>query len=205
MPAPTTTTTYLCGTTSGYGGIHAIAAPNAPHAVCGAPCQIAPRWGRYRAGLPAALNIPESLCTSCAWTVAFALGAQAAELAFWMHHGSNGPAGDLARRTATALLHSSHSTEDSADDAPMAVRLLATISAHWPVDLLPEDCVERECDHDYLAQCAAQGGSTACPTCSVRSGPEAGEWEGQYMVSAAAPCSALTAIAEHVNVPVEVA
>ncbi len=199
MTAPTLTT-YRCGTTGGYGGIHAIATRNTIRAVCGAPCHVAPRWGEYRTGLPAALNTPESLCTSCAWTVSFDLGTQAVELAFWMVHGSTGPAGDLARRAATALLHASHGDAD----APVMLRLLATLSSHWPVDLLREDCAEQECDHETTGRCAELFGSVACPACSVRSGPEAGEWEGQYEVPVTAPCSALTAIAQYLHVAVEV-
>lgn len=205
MPAPTTTATYLCGTTGGYGGIHAMTHESAlwDRAVCGAPCKIASRWGEYRSGLPAALATAEYLCPACAWTVALTQGTGVAELAFWTDHGAGGPSGDLAHRTAAALLAAVADADDELADRP-ALRLLAQVSAHWPVDLLPEDCAEQTCDHDTAEQCAA-GGSVACPACSIRSGPEAGEWEGQYQVPAATPCSALLAVAQCADVAVEVA
>jgi hypothetical protein len=191
----TTTTTYLCGIESPK--VHAVAGADSPRAVCGAPYRFASKWGEYRDGVPRSLQSTEHLCPACAWTVALDRGTTAAELEHWITCGGAGPAGDLAARTARVILDKiGHDPEDNAAE----LRLLVAVSTHWPVQLLREDCADGECDHEPVDRCADLFGSAACGACSVLAGPEAGEWEGQYEVPVTAPCSALTAIAAHMNV-----
>jgi hypothetical protein len=197
MTAAATTTAYLCGIEADQ--VHAVAGVETQRAVCGALTRLASKWGSYRDGLPASLALTGHLCPTCAWKVALERGTTAAELEHWITCGATGPAGDLAAQAAQAVLDRI-ATDREDTDAPAEVRLLVTISRHWPVQLLQEDCAEDECDHDNAEECASLAGSVACPACSVLTGPEAGEWEGQYEVPVTAPCSALTAIAAHVGV-----
>lgn len=194
MSAAATTTTYLCGLEADE--VHAVADVKTQRAVCGALTRLASKWGNYRDGLPASLALTGHLCPACAWAVALERGTTATELEHWVICGADGPAGDLAARTAQTVLDR---IADDFDGDPAEARLLVSISRHWPVQLLQEDCAEDECDHDNAEECA-QAGSVACPACSVLAGSEAGEWEGQYELPVTAPCSALTAIAAHVDV-----
>jgi hypothetical protein len=194
MTAAATTTTYLCGIEADK--VHAVADVETQRAVCGALTRLASKWGSYRDGLPASLALTGDLCPGCAWTVALKRGTTATELEHWITCGATGPAGDLAAHAARTVLDWIAADREDVD---AEVRLLVAISRHWPVQLLREDCAEDECDHDNAEECALAG-SVACPACSVLAGSEAGEWEGQYEVPVTAPCSALTAIAAHVNV-----
>jgi hypothetical protein len=190
-----TTTTYRCGIEGDE--VHAIADPEFHRAVCGVLTRRALLWGGYRDGVPAALRLTNHLCPACAWIVALERGTAAAELEYWTTCGATGPAGDLAARTAQAALD--RIGEDH-EDTPAEVRLLVVVSRHWPVQLLPEDCAEGSCDHSAAEACTAASGAVACPACSLLAGPDAGEWEGQYEVSVPSPCSALAAIAHHLDI-----
>ncbi len=182
-------------------------------AVCGATVRVT-EFGVYdRVGFPVSCGP----CPACAWAVAIATGSTERELLLLTPDD----------RTATALSRmdvdpyltvevcravlaqcSDPDAEYEAGDPPI-VQVLGHATAHAPVLWVPEDCAEdpRACRHrpdgagpdgeDW--QCDYPEASAGCGTCSLRSGPWAGEREGKVMdqCRVAAPCDALRALAAH--------
>lgn len=183
-------------------------------AECGALVGVAPKFGAYdRSPYPVRYNP----CQVCAWTVAAMTGQLEAEVQRLMP--SNEDRDVLARLipdpliavTAAAMIVEAvsmgrYGAEDSRD--PAHTQLLAAISSHAPVILLPEDCAEDSCEHyppgyDPLGgkgfECPRPEASVACAACSLQAGSWAGEWEGTFRSECRilAPCAPLTQLAEH--------
>lgn len=165
---------------------------------CGDSAIYATEWGEFRRGNPHLR--PHRLCQHCAWTVALAndtveeeiaaAGPSSTEQHAW---GRLMPDPDLIVRTVQAIL-AARTAETTADaDHPRWAQMLGHLTAHRPELLTVEDCAEGSCDHDDEVACYAEA-TIGCPTCSVKAGPWAGEWEGQCEVLVPAPCSVLVAM-----------
>jgi hypothetical protein len=149
------------------------------------------------------------LCPYCAWTVALVTSRVDDELAALEPSGTDVPVQrrrladpGIVRRVCERILATARedgylAAEEDDLHFPQVVEQLAYATAHQPVVLLPYECVERECDHGDFAVCEAQTDVVACSACSLQTGEWAGEWAGQYEVLVSAPCSALTAMAQH--------
>jgi hypothetical protein len=197
----TTTTTFRIGIAD---RLHAIACdPTDPATgrhyptACGGTAVIATEWGMFRRGNPHLR--PHDLCAHCTWTVALADGTEEQELAairptpaeatVW---GRLLPDPHLLDSTCRTILAARAEEAGYDEDHPRWAQLLGHVTAHRPEVLTTEDCAERCCDHPDEAACYADDVTLACPTCSVKAGPWAGEWEGQAEIVVPAPCSVLT-------------
>jgi hypothetical protein len=181
--------------------------------VCGRPAMLARAWPVYGGEKrPAASD----QCPECAWAVAAErgeLGAQVKALA-----PSPAQHAALARLlpdpliavTAAAMLveAAAGGYGEHEPDHPQVIQVLAAVTRHSPVILLPEDCAEGSCEHypdGYETgsgqpwECPMPDASAACKACSLQAGGWAGEWEGQFLSECTipAPCPVLTALAEH--------
>ena len=216
----------------GPGGRHAIAHAEASTAVAAANgdparadaypvcgqgmVRVVPKWGVFERANPRLRGV---VCASCAWGIAVETGDTAVEL-----DALNPPDDELAprRRLLGDTLIAMHLCEAiiaSADapgsdyelNHPHTVQLLAAVTAHAPVLLVPEDCAEGDCDHrpddaawdDRSWSCPFPEASVACPACSLQSGGWDGEWEGQYLseCTVPSPCQALRTLAVYYRVP----
>ena len=220
----------------GLGGLHAIAHTDAAAAVTAAngdPAQaeafpvcgqgvarVVPKWGAFARGNPSLVRVSE-VCPACAWGVAVATGDVAAELDALC------PAADeveprrrllgdplIARHLCEAIIAAAGDRCSGYElDHPRTVQLLAAVTAHAPVLLVPEECAEdpHSCDHrpddldwdDESWRCSYPEASVGCPACSVRAGGWAGEWQGQYLseCTVASPCQVLRTLAAQYRVP----
>jgi hypothetical protein len=184
----------------------------AVHAACGKLARLARAWPVYGEDRPRWLH----RCPECAWTVAAETGDLDQQLQALIP-----PAADhavLARLLSDPLIAvtaaarlveavtSGHADYDP--DHPAVIQLLAAITRHAPVILVPEDCAEGTCGHCEDAaetgggqprECPRPDAAAACAECSLQAGQWAGEWEGQYLseCTITAPCPVLTALAEH--------
>jgi hypothetical protein len=203
-------TGYAIGIGRGADRLHAVtqsaAAVNVHHgrystAGCGATVVIAQDWGDFTRGNPRLAG--HWVCARCAWTVAFAAGAAGVETEMaavgptvleapaWQRLLLPDPG--LLVDTCRAIVAAR--AGDDSDGCAQWANLLGHLCDHRPEVLVPGDCAEQSCEHPDAVGCYAAATVVACPTCSVRAGGWAGEWEGQYEVVVPAPCSVLTAIA----------
>ncbi|WP_293003375.1 hypothetical protein [Mycobacterium sp.] len=176
-------------------------------AVCGQIVHVAPKWGPYE---PDSKYVQRGhVCESCAWVVAAArdeLPAKIASVAPSEHNRDlvaaavGDPllgvrlleaiaADDELGRPSPNWYHRSHRTD-----------LLAYAAQHLPQVVICEECLDCGSDERYEAcGCAA----ALCTTCTLSSGPWAGEWEGYTLQEClvAAPCSVLRALCTHYEIP----
>lgn len=139
------------------------------------------------------------VCSACGWWEAIrtnTIGARVARLA-------DAPRRGLAVALVEAVLADAEGPGGDGIDTPRTVELLAAVSAHAGQALIDEECAEAECIHEDRTNCPVVG--VACDACSVICGGWAGEWEGRYRPEATviAPCSVLTAMAEHYQLGAE--
>jgi hypothetical protein len=204
-------TGYAIGIGRGANRLHAVseaaAAVNIRHGrystgECGATVVIAQDWGGFARGNPTSRLAGHRVCGRCAWTVAFAGGAAGIEEEMAALAPTDGerlawatllPRPGVLVDACRAIL--ARRAADDSDGCAQWANLLGHLCGHRPEVLVPEDCAEQSCEHPDAVGCYAAATVVACPTCSVRAGGWAGEWEGQYEVVVPAPCSVLTAIA----------
>lgn len=158
---------------------------------CGATVEVVAKFGVFDRS-----RRPDSTCLDCVWTVAVRTGTEDRELAWLRTQHQPGVAA-----LAEAILAASDAPgADYERDSPATQQLLTVVSAHAPVDLIDPECAEQGCEHDRQ-QCPIT--MTACPECSVRAGPWAGEWAGTYQPECTipGPCEVLRTLAGHYEVP----
>lgn len=133
-------------------------------------------------------------CPECTWHVAAVTGFFTPAFALLRKV----PSLMLAHDTAMAILDANRKGCGDSDD-PAMLQLLAAVTRHAPSALVAIGCAEGDCGHPD-GQCPTT--ATACRQCSLRDGPWAGEYEGQYRPECTipAPCAPLLAIAEHFGV-----
>lgn len=161
--------------------------PNNGLSCCGHLVTVASRYPVFDRA-----QIRGAVCPSCAWSVALPLGptALAAEVTLLRSAGF----GDLLAGIAVAVL-AEREADGTCDE--VATQLLATVSRHTPVELVDLDCAESGCEHPADGvSCPTVG--WACPTCSIRTGSWAGEWEGRYFeqCTVTSPCGVIAALAD---------
>lgn len=219
---------YVVGVGDGYHAVTRTAAQRATgggdrHIRAMAAChaylvQVIHRGGAFRDFQRGAAPLDHgSVCPDCAWVVALNQDGIAAELAALTPTGRQHDA--LARllpdplitvHLCEAILRAQRSAHLDQDD-PLTLQLLAHASRHAPEIAIPEDCGEGSCDHrpenaNQSWECWYPDAAVVCPTCSVRAGSWAGEWEGQYAAecTVASPCSVLVALTtRYLPTPVE--
>lgn len=170
--------------------------------VCGTVATIARDWGEFVRG-----NTKigfSTLCPQCVWFVALEHGTTDAELR--RHRLTSVELSAMQRSLRDPLIHtrtcerllqlSRENDPDEADHAGLS-HLLGLVTAHKPVLLQGEPCLEGDCDHDSEDECYGDEPTVACMACSVLTGSWAGEWEGQIHIQVSAPCGVLTAVAGH--------
>lgn len=182
-------------------------------AACGQPARLTLKWPGYRR-----TEIPVTWrpCPECAWIAADARGDLAGEVQRLIPAGDQGAI--LARlipdpmiaATAAAMV-----TEAAAIDGeehqdpdgglhPATIQLLGAITRHAPAVLYPLDCAEGDCGHGGTGRmgCPEVSASAACPECSLRQGPWAGELDGTFWpgLTTPAPCPVLIMLAAHATV-----
>jgi hypothetical protein len=212
---PIPAVSHVIGIDDRPGPIHAIGHDHAVRAVemgdssarrvraateCGSTAVIARHWGGFARGNRHVDN--HTLCPECAWSVALQRGTEEVELAVLTPTGAETHALSLvpvdpliAVRICRRLLADRRAERDYDADSERWPRVLGHVTAHRPVLLMDESCAEGDCDHDTPAGCYGDTPTVACLACSVLTGPEQGEWEGQVDVLVPAPCSVLTAMA----------
>jgi len=180
------------------------------YAECGALVRVS-KHGPYRRGGFPVMHDP---CIECAWAVAGETGQLDEEIRRLMPSNEDrevftrlGVDPLTAVTAATMLAEAARSGHgDYGADHPATIQMLAMITRHAPVILVPEDCAEGSCEHyppgyDPLTgkgfECPRPEASAACAACSLQAGSWAGEWEGRYELGIPAPCAVLTRLAEH--------
>lgn len=153
-------------------------------------------------------------CPECAWAAALANGTLDEEAARLAPTGKDrdvlarllpdpSVAVQAARDILAAARHE-HGPWGLEDNPAPVIQLLAAVTRHVPVVLVPDAGAEGECDCGYenddgtWHECGRQQASVACEACSLLAGPWAGEWEGHFRdeCTIAAPCAVLTRLAE---------
>jgi len=180
-------------------------------AECGRPVPYASQYPVYAGDWPPHV----SWCADCAWQVAAAEGDLGRQVRALIPPARDDEIlarlmGDplIAVNAAAMLVDATGRDEDTGAFSPEAIRVLAAITRHAPVILVPEECADGSCEHDpaagedgeaMLRRCCAPDAAVACKACSVQAGPEAGEWAGQFLSACTipAPCAPLTALAAH--------
>ena len=222
-PPPLIDAPYVIG--GGIGLMHAVAWTDADTAITHAPHQqhrlavatqcdttaaLMPEWGAFTYDNRHLRR--DNRCPTCGWAVALATDTVPAELAAITPDPAALPALTrvldqplIAARLCQAILAGA----DYDRDHPHITDLLGHATAHAPTLIVPEACAEDTCDHrpadqwdNPTWQCPSPDAAAACPTCSVRAGSWAGEWEGQYSTECTvpAPCSVLTTLAGHYGI-----
>jgi hypothetical protein len=199
---------FLIGITTSSDPLHAVKDRHATSprecvpTVCGAVATIAREWGEFVRGNEKIDS--RAPCPQCAWFVALEHGTAEGELS--RRRLTSVEIAALQRslrdplihiRTWRRLLELGREDEPGDTDRAWLAYLLGLVTAHKPVLLLAEPCLEGDCDHDSEDECYGEDPAVACMACSVLTGSWAGEWEGQVHVQVSAPCSVLTAIATH--------
>lgn len=161
-------------------------------------------------------------CPECAWAVALANGTLDEEAARLAPTGKDRetlarllPDPSIAVQAARDILAAArheHGPWDLEENPAPVIQLLAAVTRHTPVVLLPEGCAEDDCDHLYdeatdtfRESCPRPGASAGCPACSLQAGPWAGQWEGVFLSECIipAPCAALARLAEAARTALE--
>lgn len=146
-------------------------------------------------------------CPECAWGVAHANGTLDDEAARLAPTGKDRdvlarllPDSSIAVRAARDILAAArheHGPWDLEHNPAPVIQLLATVTRHAPVVLVPEACAEGEHDCGAFRECR-RNATTACGACSLQARDWAGQWEGHFRdeCTIAAPCAVLTRLAE---------
>lgn len=175
--------------------------------LCELPVVAASKWNSF-AAVRATGNL--AVCPSCIWLVAIRSGHVDSEIARLGAAGAGAPGlvGGVSALARTIVDAATASHADYELDHPRTVGLLTTLARHAPETLVDVECAEGCCEHRYPAAEGPAAGPLsedtaacptvgwACPTCSLRAGSWAGEWEGQYEPDGivAPPCSVLGAV-----------
>lgn len=181
---------------------------------CGTTVVLARRWGPFARGEQHVDR--QQVCGHCAWIVALDPATTAAgdgsalfeQSPIGVELGLLTPTGAeldalarvmpdplIAPRACRTILANRDTGRDCDTDHERWPRLLGTVTAHRPVVLMDEGCGEDACDHPSRAGCYGAEPVVVCLACSILTGPEEGEWEGNVDVAVPAPCSVLTALA----------
>lgn len=178
-------------------------------AVCGEIVQVATSWGAYERG---SIYLQHGhVCGPCSWIVATSNG-QLPDLIDSIRPAAQhlnvitGALGDplAGVRLLEAIAADDELGDDLDDLAGEFTRsrradLLAHAAAHLPAVVVCEDCAEGGASvHGDDEPCTA----ALCLTCTVKSGPWAGEWEGYTLDECVvpSPCSVLRALCEHYKI-----
>ncbi|MFV8142241.1 hypothetical protein ACNQR7_32140 [Mycolicibacterium senegalense] len=174
--------------------------------VCGQLVRLAASWGAYE---PDSRYLQHGhVCTPCAWIVAGAQDRLPEMIASItpseknMHVITAALGDPLA---SVRLLEAIVTDDDLGDNLAGRFRrsqradVLAHAVSHLPSVVVCEDCAERP---------AADGGDDCscavalCMTCTLTSGPWAGEWEGYTLdeCTVESPCSALRSLCHHYKI-----
>lgn len=171
---------------------------------CGECVAIARRWGPFQRGTEHLDRHDGRLCPHCAWIVALDQNTTDTELAALTPTGAELaalhlllPDPMLAVRICQRILATARDEGEYDADNPRWAQHLAHATAHRPILLVDEDCIEGGCEHGDLDGCYRTSNTVACDACSIQAGSWAGEWEGQYECTVPAPCAVLPAMAEH--------
>lgn len=202
---------FLVGISTSSDPLHAIKQRHADSAreyvptVCGMRGTIAREWGEFVRGNEFVDR--HDLCPQCVWFVALEQGTADSELARWRPQDAELSALQrslreplIHTRTCEQLLDLGREDEPGDTDHVWLAYLLGLVTAHKPVLLQAEPCLEGDCDHDSEDECFGDDPTVACMACSVLTGSWAGEWEGQIHIQVSAPCGVLTAVAAHYEV-----
>jgi hypothetical protein len=180
-------------------------------AVCGAPVLAAiPDFQPWN---PQAYPARYGACQQCLWRVAALtdaadgdgdMDARMAAVAALVPDGDtleglllSAPAAPmLANLTAAVILTRACKDERDPDD-PETIQLLVKVAEHAPVLVVGEACEEGDCEHQ--GRCP---GRAVCPSCSLRAGSWADEYDGAYLpeCTIVSPCAPLLSIARHFGV-----
>jgi hypothetical protein len=163
---------------------------------CGLLVNPTERWKTF--GDLRATNL-SGVCARCLWTVAIRTGTTREELDRIDAAVAPAPPHvrvvlDLAR--IILAIADPSDLDEQAD--PRVVELLAAVSGHVPVAVVEAECSDGDCGHDAEARerpgCPITG--WACPTCSLRLGPWAGERADHFEPAGIVPppCSVLGAL-----------
>lgn len=168
---------------------------------CGIKAAVAIKWGSWSRSSPHARI---GLCPHCAWSVAIATGTIHDELASLIPDSETvaalaaaGIDPHLVPALCSAIVATASEPRVEFPVAhPRTRDLLGHVTAHAPSVLVHEPCAEGGCDHTATDPCPTQ---IACPTCSLRAGTWAGEWEGQFDAACTVtyPCTVLLTVAAH--------
>jgi hypothetical protein len=180
-------------------------------ALCYQLVGLATAWGPYSRA--EAARRP-GRCADCAWILALHNGEVADEITSRTTR-NDADAATIANAVGAALIgqrlltaivrdpelvHGDHRLARSHQS-----QVLAQASRHLPVVTVCEECAETGASdaHDDNQPC----GKAICPGCTLAAtGSWAGEWEGTLLVecTVAVPCSVLTTIAAHYQIPIGV-
>jgi hypothetical protein len=175
------------------------------HTLCATTAELLPGSDWFDQNNPAY----DDRCPDCVWAVAIAEGKTDQQL-----EALRPPADELealsrlvdtpliAYRLCKAILADAPRDEAGSLIAhPFLIALLARVTAHAPMILMPSPCSDRDCDHD--GPCPSELASAACPTCSLVPGPWSGHDEAEYfdLYTVPAPCSVIAKLATTISVP----
>ena len=167
--------------------------------VCGARSHLVRKLGAFSYG---SRWLQRLRCERCSWVVALNRDTVEQEIDLYTAESGDAPSGDLLRQIFTAILADAPPGREA--EAGHRSDLLAHAARHRPVITVCKTCTEegRAAAHrPHAAQCPQA--AVLCEECSFTAGSWAGEWQGLTTGECvvAAPCSVLTALAEHYGIP----
>lgn len=155
-----------------------------------------------------AIPVTYAPCAECAWAVAHASGTLDDEagrlvptdddLAVLGRYLPFPGIAAHACRNILAVGRHAHGAWDLGENPEPAIQLLAAVTRHAPVILLPEGCAEGDCEHGYedddgtRHECGRWNATVACAACSLQDGD--GNFRPECTI--AAPCAVLSRLAE---------
>ena len=180
------------------------------YSVCGQRCGfITGRLGPFTYG---SRWLTSRRCERCGWVVAFSRGTVEREIAQYVPDvaqrdviAAAGGDPDLLRRIFVAILADAPPGHD--DEPGHRSDLLAHAARHRPTVIVCEECGDSPnaaaVHGQHLATC--RDAAVVCGACTFRAGPWAGEREGMTTGECvvAAPCSVLSALAQHYGIAVD--
>ena len=165
--------------------------------VCGARSHLVRKLGAFTYG---SRWLQRLRCERCSWVVAINRGTVEQEIDLYTAESGDAPSGDLLRQIFTAILADAPPGREA--EAGHRSDLLAHAARHRPVITVCETCSEEgsaAAHGPHVAQCPQA--AVRCDECSFTAGSWAGERQGVGECVVAAPCSVLTALAEHYGIP----
>jgi hypothetical protein len=176
------------------------------YSVCGLRCTLGQRLGPFAYG---SSLLASRRCERCGWVVAFNHGTVEQEIDEYTPHlaereliAAAGADPDLLRHIFTAILADAPPGRD--DEPGHRSDLLAHAARHRPVVTVCEECDQtpNPATVHGLDVTVCPHATVVCGACTFTAGPWAMQWEGkttgECVVSA--PCSAMTALAQHYEV-----